>query len=106
MTALVHRRCLNHAEREAVARCPECHGYFCRECISEHDERMLCSACLIKLAARAHPGRRNFGGLFLALQGAAALAAIWFFFFLVSRAMLAVPASFHAGLHWQVEHRE
>ena len=36
--------------REAVARCPECTQFFCRECITEHDDRVLCSACLKKLA--------------------------------------------------------
>lgn len=50
MPALIHQRCFNHATREAVARCPECSQFFCRECITEHDDRVICSACLKKLA--------------------------------------------------------
>jgi hypothetical protein len=46
MTAVAHQRCLHHHEREAVARCPECGHYFCRECITEHDERVICASCL------------------------------------------------------------
>ena len=45
---LAHQRCFNHATREAVARCPECHHFFCRECITEHDDRVLCTGCLKK----------------------------------------------------------
>ena len=46
-----NRRCFNHAEREAVARCPECKKEFCRECITEHKGRMLCTNCLKKCLA-------------------------------------------------------
>ena len=45
------QRCRNHAEREAVARCPGCGHHFCRECVTEHDDRILCAACLRKLTA-------------------------------------------------------
>ena len=53
-----HQRCFNHAGREAVARCPECGQFFCRECITEHEDRVLCSACLKKLTRR--PLARRF----------------------------------------------
>ena len=46
MTALAHQRCFNHALREAAARCPGCGNFFCRECVTEHDDRVLCAACL------------------------------------------------------------
>lgn len=42
---LLHKRCFNHAEREATARCPVCTRDFCRECVTEHDHRMLCRSC-------------------------------------------------------------
>jgi len=45
---LAARRCLLHPDREAAARCPGCHQYYCRECIVEHDNRFLCAACLQK----------------------------------------------------------
>jgi hypothetical protein len=45
---LAARRCLVHPEREAAARCPSCHQYYCRECVVEHESRFLCAACLQK----------------------------------------------------------
>lgn len=45
MTAL-HQRCWNHEDREAVCRCPECGRSFCRECVGEHESRLLCAVCL------------------------------------------------------------
>jgi hypothetical protein len=50
MQNLLLQRCFNHGMREAAARCPECGRFYCRECITEHDDRVLCSACLKKLA--------------------------------------------------------
>lgn len=42
------RRCINHAGRAAAGRCPGCRFFYCRECITEHDGRMLCAACVQK----------------------------------------------------------
>src|SRR5438132_254763 len=50
MEILARQRCLNHLNREAVARCPECKRFFCRECVTEHEDRLICAACLKKLA--------------------------------------------------------
>ena len=55
------QRCFNHAGREAVARCPECSRYFCRECISEHRGRVVCAGCLASLSATVKE-RRSIGG--------------------------------------------
>ncbi len=106
MTSLAHRRCLHHADREAVARCPECQRFFCRECISEHDERILCASCLALLLAPPAQRTQRLGSLSLLVQSALALAIIWFFFFLIGRTLLAVPASFHEGKIWQTEEQE
>jgi len=101
MAALLHQRCLNHSQREAVARCPECRQFFCRECITEHDERVICAACLRKLAQSSTAGRRGFAGFRLAVQCLAGLALAWFFFYLVGESLLALPSSFHEGTLWQ-----
>lgn len=45
-TAMHARRCVLHAQREAAARCPGCKRFYCRECITEHDGKVLCSGCL------------------------------------------------------------
>ena len=45
-------RCRRHPERPASARCPACGGTYCRECVVEHDGRILCASCL-RAAAQA-----------------------------------------------------
>lgn len=42
---IVQQRCFNHGSREAAARCPECRRHFCRECVTEHEDRLLCASC-------------------------------------------------------------
>lgn len=49
MTPIHLQRCFHHAHREAVARCPACGRFFCRECVSEHEGRFLCASCLKRL---------------------------------------------------------
>jgi hypothetical protein len=41
-----HQRCWNHEAREAVCRCTGCTRSYCRECVAEHQGRLLCAACL------------------------------------------------------------
>ena len=48
--AVLQQRCWNHETREAVCRCPECGRSFCRECVTEHEARLLCAACLKSLS--------------------------------------------------------
>jgi hypothetical protein len=98
----MNQRCFNHALREAVARCPECGRFFCRECITEHDDRVVCSACLARLA-RTPPARRPvLVRLSRSLQCAAGFIVAWFFFFLIGHVLLKTPSSFHEGTLWQV----
>jgi len=68
MKDLAHQRCFNHVQREAVARCPQCRGYFCRECITEHDDRVICAGCLSKLVRKSALPRRTLTGLLHAMQ--------------------------------------
>jgi hypothetical protein len=98
-----YQRCLNHAEREAVARCPGCGQFFCRECVTEHEDQVLCAVCL-RNAGRPRLLRR--GGVPVitrVAQGLAGLVVAWFFFYLVGEALLALPASFHEGTLWQAD---
>jgi|SRR6185503_15126842 hypothetical protein len=102
MSRLADQRCTNHAVREAVARCPECRLYFCRECITEHDDRVLCTACLKKLTKSLEGRRRGFAGLLRVLQCAAGIVIAWFFFFLIGERLMQLSDSFHEGDVWQV----
>lgn len=101
MHDLAHQRCLNHAGREAVARCLTCRHYFCRECITEHDDRVICASCLRKLARVPLLQRRGFGSLVRLGQCALGLLVAWFFFYLIGESLLALPTSFHEGTLWQ-----
>ena len=99
--ALEHRRCAHHGEREAVARCPQCGRFFCRECIAEHAGRVLCAGCL---ASSEHEGRRRSAalrGLAPAIQFALGLFLIWGCFFYLGQVLMAIPAEFHEGTIWQ-----
>jgi hypothetical protein len=100
MSALAQQRCRNHAEREAVARCPECQRYFCRECITEHDDRVVCSACLVKLAGETEKRTWRISGVVQAGQFAAGLFVLWFCFYILGRLLLNVPSDFHADAFW------
>jgi hypothetical protein len=89
MKDLAAQRCYNHAHREAAARCAECRHFFCRECVSEHDDRVLCAACLRKLLRKSPARRRSFTGAVQFLQCALGVLAAWFFFYLISTSILA-----------------
>ncbi|HMP81948.1 MAG TPA: rhomboid family protein [Verrucomicrobiota bacterium] len=103
MPALIHQRCFNHGEREAVARCPECHRFFCRECVAEHDDRVVCAACLKKLARVPLLQRRGFVRARRFAACAFGLFAGWFFFYLIAQTLASLPHDFHEGTLWQVE---
>ena len=101
MKNLAELRCFNHALREAVARCPECRRYFCRECITEHEDRIVCSACLDKVVRRSLNQQSGVAGMVRIGQCFLGLLAVWFFFYLVGQALLALPSSFHEGTVWE-----
>jgi hypothetical protein len=102
MAALTYQRCFNHVAREAVARCPECRQFFCRECITEHNDRVICAACLKKLAHLPLLKRPAFAGLVRVGQCALGLLVAWFFFHLVAELLLKLPTGFHEGTLWEV----
>jgi hypothetical protein len=101
MPPLIHQRCLNHAQREAAARCLDCGRFFCRECVTEHDDRLICAACLRKLARTPLLKRRGIAGVLRIAQCLVGLVLAWFFFYVVGECLLALPTSFHEGTLWQ-----
>ena len=102
MSTLAHQRCFNHGVREAVARCPECRRHFCRECITEHDDRMVCTACLAALARRPLSQRLRFAGFLRMAQCAFGFLLVWYCFFLLGTLLVKIPAKFHEGTIWRV----
>jgi uncharacterized paraquat-inducible protein A len=101
MAVLVAQRCLNHTLREAVARCPECGNFFCRECITEHEDRVVCSSCLKKLTKKTETKRRNLAPIARAMFAFCGLLIAWFFFFIIGRMLVNIPTSFHEGTVWE-----
>ena len=101
MEILAQQRCANHLQREAVARCPDCKCCFCRECVTEHQERVICAACLRKLETPKPEQRKEFSVCIHGLQGLAGLLILWLSFYFLGRVLLSIPASFHNGTLWQ-----
>ena len=102
MADLVLKRCFNHRRREAVARCPNCARFYCRECITEHDGRMLCATCLLQIDNRQAGIRgkiiiNNLGRVFFFC---CSFFLVWKFFHLIGRILIMVPSSFHEGTVW------
>ena len=97
MSNIAARRCFNHAQREAAARCSSCEKFYCRECIAEHDGRMTCSRCLMPGEAPRRKGRLLSWALraFLLFSGTIVL---WLAFFLLGELLLNLPSSFHEGI--------
>ena len=100
MQNLAAQRCFNHAPREAVARCPECTQFFCRECITEHEGKVICAECL-RATSESDSGRTSRAGdtarIFTMALG---IALVWLFFYYSGRLLLLIPSSFHEGTIW------
>jgi hypothetical protein len=101
-SGLHHRRCANHAQREAAARCPECKRFFCRECVTEHESRVLCASCLAKKNETPQVKRKlPFRGLFRFAQLVFGILVVWILFYALGDLLVQIPTSFHEGEVWE-----
>ena len=95
--------CMIHVDRAATARCPSCRRFFCGECVTEHDGKLVCAACLGAEVAV----RKTETGRFLALhpvswvQYGLALAIVWVLFYFFARFLGEIPDAFHDGTIWE-----
>jgi hypothetical protein len=98
---IFRQRCFNHLAREAAARCPGCQRFFCRECITEHEDRVLCANCVRDLAGEisGHRHQFTFGVRLAQIAGATLLA--WVFFYWAGQTLLSIDPSFHEGTVWK-----
>lgn len=97
---LSHQKCRRHGSREAVALCPECHFFYCRECVTEHEDKVICSDCLQKLTAASGKRSNVLRWGFRALGSFVGLFLIWFLIYGLGRMLLAIPSDFHEGSLW------
>jgi len=101
---LTFQRCLHHPQREAVARCLQCTRFFCRECIVEHEARVICAGCLARIAsAPATAPKWRLRALLPASGAGAGLLIAWLVFYFLGRALLEVPDDFHASKLWKAD---
>lgn len=98
---MILERCFNHEFREAASRCPICLRYFCRECVTEHDDRVLCAECLKKLVARETVRTSAFRRVRQGLLPIAGLLMAWLFFYALGRTLLLIPSAVHDGTRWE-----
>lgn len=96
---LQQARCFQHVSREAAACCPSCRRFFCRECVTEHEGRVMCRSCLEALLNPPEKTRpawlRSLLDLGLSVVG---FLVATYVFFLVGRILLRIPSQFHSGI--------
>lgn len=100
MGILDRQRCFNHGSREAAARCPECGRFFCRECVTEHEDRVLCAACIGKQNGKNNTGRQKFRGLKSIVLLGFGFALLFLVFYYAGVALMMIPSEFHKGGLW------
>ena len=98
------RRCVRHEDREASGRCTECGGAFCRECVTEHEDRLYCAPCFAaRLAgpARAVRPKRDWRRWRAAGATAGSVLCLIAGFYALGRVLAAVPPELHDGTIWK-----
>jgi len=88
--AVLHERCWNHEAREAGCRCPSCGRSFCRECVTEHEDRLLCATCLRNTASAATARSGRLRRMAPALMTAAGLMLAWAIFFGAAESIITI----------------
>lgn len=102
MAAITQKKCFNHHAREAVARCPSCTRFYCRECITEHDSRMICATCLAREQEKDVAETRDWGAIIgRSLQVIGAMLLLYIFFFVIGQILVQQSAAFHSNMIWQ-----
>ena len=86
----LEQRCWNHELREAVCRCPQCGRSFCRECVTEHQLRLLCAACLRQAAQTVDAPHGFFRRLAPTAMTLAGILLAWAIFFGAAQSLITI----------------
>ncbi|MDA0812251.1 MAG: rhomboid family protein [Verrucomicrobia bacterium] len=98
----IHQTCLNHPSREAAALCPKCKRSFCRECITEHDYRMICANCLAEHREESVKVKREIRlPLMPVLQIVIGVIVIWTVYYQIGEILVEIPTELHDGKLWE-----
>jgi len=100
---LARERCFNHGRREAAAVCLSCGRFYCRECVTEHQGRLLCASCLARISGIKPRRRARLAGIGRVAVLFLSVVTLWLFFYLLGQGLLELPSSFHQGTVWQSE---
>jgi hypothetical protein len=92
--SILDQRCFHHPIREAVAQCPSCKRYYCRECVTEHAGRMICVECVHTLTSATHKTARAARTRWTIFALAGILIA-WLAFYYLGLALARIPSKFH-----------
>jgi hypothetical protein len=101
MPNIANQHCLNHPMREAAALCPECRRFYCRECVTEHDDRVICASCLRKLSKTEEAQGRNTDWVRRAAACGVGVAVAALFFYGLGRELISLPSEFHNESVWK-----
>jgi hypothetical protein len=101
MKDLVNQRCHNHPAREAAVRCPVCKSYFCRECTTEHEDRLICSVCLKQITTGKNAKGKRLLMPLRVIEVLVGLFLAWLFFYYLGQGLMLIPTSFHEGTMWE-----
>jgi hypothetical protein len=88
MSTFATRRCFIHANREAASLCVTCRRSFCRECVVDHEGRLMCNACLAKATKRPATRESRLAILTGPINILCAVVLCWFVFYMVGRGFL------------------
>jgi hypothetical protein len=92
---LFGQRCSIHSEREAAVRCPGCSRFYCRECVTEHENRMMCAHCVARQSAASTESR--FPGVRWFAASLGGLLIAWLLFYYAGMSLARMPSLFHVG---------
>jgi hypothetical protein len=93
---LIDQRCANHALREAAVQCPSCKRYFCRECVTEHQGRMMCVSCVTVLSRGGSKTARTAATIW-SITAIIGILIAWLMFYYLGQTLAKIPAEFHGA---------
>lgn len=95
-TTLENTKCSLHPHREAAAQCPQCRRFYCRECVVEHDGRMLCNSCIDEDSHDTATKKRSILKPLIGICGSCiSIALIWTALYWFGVLLKSIPEEFH-----------